>query len=130
MTQGSFENKVAPAALEREIAHMRQAISTAKFVASITAAIAATFVAGTLQVDPQTHWDHAAAILMAITLGITFSIVWLRPKPHLRELDEDDVEVVEKQARRAHWLMLSLVAFSGLSCVAATLGLLWPGSWQ
>jgi hypothetical protein len=114
---------------EREVAHLRQVISTAKFVVSITAAIAATFVAGTLQVDPQTHWDHAAAILMAITLGLTFWVVWLRPKTHRCELTDATVTDVEKQACWAHWLMVAQVVFSAASCALAAAGLLWPHSW-
>ena len=117
-------------AYEREVAHLRQVINNAKVVVTLTAAIAATFVAGTLQVERATHWDHAAAALMLVTLGLSFWLIALPPKPHVVELDYSAYHVVKKRTCRAHWLLVGQIIFSGLSCAAATIGLLWPSSWQ
>lgn len=117
-------------AREREVAHLRQVIGTAKVVVALTAAIAATFVAGTLQdkVTP-THWDHASLALMAPTLLISFWLV-TRPVPPHVDLDAEAFEKVKKQARRTHFLTELQVGFSALSCIAAAMGLLWPCTWH
>jgi hypothetical protein len=118
------------AAREREVAHLRQVISTAKVVVALTAAVAATFVAGTLQVtqDP-TWWDHASAALMGATLVISSWLLMLPAPPH-GELDETAFELVKKHARRTQYLLQAQVILSVLSCVAATFGLLWASTWQ
>jgi hypothetical protein len=78
---------LTPAAREREVNHLRQVIGTAKVVVALTAAIAATFVAGTLQVNsPETRWDHVSAVLMAFTLIVSFWLV-TRPVPPHAEID-------------------------------------------
>lgn len=78
---------MTPDAREREVKHLRQAIGTAKVVVALTAAIAATFVAGTLQVNsPETWWDHASAVLMAFTIIVSFWLV-TRPVPPHAEID-------------------------------------------
>jgi hypothetical protein len=121
---------LTPAAREREVNHLRQVIGTAKVVVALTAAIAATFVAGTLQVNsPETRWDHVSAVLMAFTLIVSFWLV-TRPVPPHAEIDGTAFDKVKNQARVTHCLVQVQVTLSGLSCVAATLGLLWPSTWQ
>jgi hypothetical protein len=121
---------LTPAAREREVQHLRQVIGNAKVVVALTAAIAATFVAGTLQdTNTETWWDHASAALMALTLVISFWLV-TRPLPPHAEIDEKAFNSVKDHARRTHLLTQAQVILSGLSCVAATMGLLWPSTWQ
>jgi hypothetical protein len=121
---------MTPDAREREVKHLRQAIGTAKVVVALTAAIAATFVAGTLQVNsPETWWDHASAVLMAFTIIVSFWLV-TRPVPPHAEIDETAFDKVRDRARRTHCLVQVQVVLSGLSCVAATMGLLLPCTWQ
>jgi len=120
---------MTPEAREREIAHLRQVINTAKLVVALTAAIAATFVAGTLQEpSPSTYWDHASAALMAITLLISFWLI-AQPVPSHAELDAKTFDDVKEHARWTHSLTQLQVIFSLASCVTATFGLLWPSTW-
>jgi len=131
MTQDSPEHQATPDAYARELTHLRHVISTAKIVVPISAAIAATFVAGTLQVvDPSTHWDHLAGVLMLATLGLTIWVAALRPKTHEHEADREAFEAAKKQTCWAHWLMVAQVSLSVASCIASGLGLLWPCTWQ
>jgi hypothetical protein len=106
-------------------------IGDAKIVVALTAAIAATFVAGTLQVTgpPETWWDHASVALMALTLAISFWLV-TRPLPPHAEITKAAFDEVKAHARRTHIVTQVQVIFSGLSCAAATMGLLWPNTWQ
>jgi hypothetical protein len=120
---------MTPAAREREVQHLRQVINAAKVVVALTAAIAATFVAGTLQENEKpTWWDHASALLMAITLIISFWLI-TQPVPPRSEIDEATFDNLRDHARWTHSLVQVQVLLSGLSCVTATLGLLWPYTW-
>lgn len=122
--------EMTPAAREREAAHLRQMINAAKVVVALTAAIAATFVAGTLQeTNPPTWWDHASAVLMAVTIVVSFWLV-MQPVPPHAEIDAATFDTVRDHARWTHVLTQVQVVSSGLSCVTATLGLLWPSTWQ
>ncbi len=56
---------------EREVAHLRQVISTAKIVVTLTAGIAVTFVAAELQGQHSTCWEIAAAFFTVPMLGAT-----------------------------------------------------------
>src|SRR5690349_657890 len=103
MTEQPQGARSTPTSLEAEVLHLRQVISTAKVVVALTAAIAATFVAGTLQVDTKTYWDHTSAVLMVVTLGLSFSLV-TRPAPPHSDL-ETAFENVKEQADHAHWVM-------------------------
>lgn len=109
---------------------LRRVISTAKLVVNISAAIAATFVAGILQATPATHWDHAAGLLMIATLVLTFWVVALRPKSHDKLQDPEAFARIERQMFKAHWLMVAQLGFSFAACLVSGLGLLWPCSWQ
>jgi hypothetical protein len=128
MTNQSQGASSTPTSLEAEVSHLRRVISTAKVVVALTAAIAATFVAGTLQVEKETYWDHTSAVLMIVTLGLSFWLV-TRPVPPHSDL-ETAFKDVKKQADRAHCVMQCQVIFSALSCLTATVGLLWPCSWH
>jgi hypothetical protein len=120
---------MTPAAREREIGHLRQVINTAKVVVALTAAIAATFVAGTLQVTtPEAWWDHTSAVLMLVVLILSFWLI-TRPAPSRGDLDAETFNDVRDHARCAHRVMQWQVFFSGVSCATATMGLLWPTSW-
>jgi hypothetical protein len=63
---------------EREIAHLRHVISTAKIVVTLTAGIAVTFVAAELQGTESKCWESAAAIFTVPMLGATLGILMLR----------------------------------------------------
>jgi hypothetical protein len=104
-------------------------INSAKVVVALTAAIAATFVAGTLQDhDKPTWWDHASAVLMSITLVLSFWLI-AQPVPSHAEMDATTFDEVKDHARWTHSLTQAQVVLSGLSCVSATFGLLWPSTW-
>ena len=121
---------MTPDAREREVKHLRQVIGNAKVVVALTAAIAATFVSGTLQAtQPETWWDHASVALMALTLVVSFWLI-TRPLPPHAEIDSETFDEVKDHERGTHLLTQVQVILSGLSCVAATLGLLWPSTWQ
>jgi hypothetical protein len=117
--------------LEREVKHSRQVVSTAKLVVTFSAAVAATFVAGTLQVADSssansTSWDQRAAWLMAAAIVFTIIVVVLPPRHHEGELDKDDLDEARKYTWCVYFLMLTQLAFSLASSVAATVGLLHP----
>jgi hypothetical protein len=61
MSEQSQEDPAAEHQYEREVAHARHVIQTAKLVVTFSAAIAATFVASALQTDDPDCWDIAAA---------------------------------------------------------------------
>ncbi|MDT5017389.1 MAG: hypothetical protein QOD39_3549 [Mycobacterium sp.] len=118
--------------LEREVKHSRQVVSTAKLIVTFSAAVAATFVAGTLQVTDSsspansTSWDQWAAWLMAAAIVFTIIVVLLPPRHHDGELDKDDLDEAKKYAWCVYRLMIAQLACSLASSVAATVGLLHP----
>jgi len=113
-------------AYEREVTHLRHAINTAKIVVTLTAGIAATFVAAELQVTDRNPWEKTAALLIIPMLCATFWILVLRPPSHDHEMDLDTYTKTKDLADLVHRLMVAQVAFSALSSVVAALGLLIP----
>jgi hypothetical protein len=116
---------------DREVTHSRQVMSTAKLVVTFSAAIAATFVAGALQVndaraDHPTSWDTLAAMLMIPTALITVAVVVLPPRHRDGKLDHGAAENAKCWARWAYGLMTAQIAFATASSVVAALGLLFP----
>ena len=111
---------------EREVAHARQVISTAKLVVTFSVAIAATFVATEMQVSDRTSWEVRSAIAMGVTLVLTFVVVALAPSPPKGELDDNELTRLRKWACWAHYLMATQVFFSALACFIAGVGLLRP----
>jgi spore maturation protein SpmB len=109
---------------EREVKHLRHVISTAKLVATFSAAFAATFVASTLQTDARDGWDIAAAVLMVPTLVLTFCVVFLRPKHHLEELGAAAFDSVKLRADWAHLLTVIQVGLAAAASGVAAIGLL------
>jgi hypothetical protein len=116
---------------EREVGHSRHVIANAKLVVTFSVAIAATFVAGALQVSApkQTRWDHASAWLMIPTAVFTICVILLPPGHRKGELKQGDVLNARTWARLAYGLMIAQVTFSAASSVVAALGLLFP-KWQ
>ena len=94
-----------------DVAHSRQSVHNAKLVVTFSAAIAATFVATTLQVGDPNSWEKWAAALMGLTLVLTLCVVVLPPKHST------------KWTNRAYCLMVAQVFLSTGASVAATIGL-------
>jgi hypothetical protein len=94
--------------LEREVAHARQVISTAKLVVTFVAAIAATFVA------------------TAISLGLTIRILMIPSKPHRGELDETAFTEATTLLDQVHCLLRWQLGFSAAASLVAAVGLLSP----
>ncbi|MFL6083262.1 MAG: hypothetical protein ACJ74F_08635 [Mycobacterium sp.] len=116
---------------EREVTHSRQVMSTAKLVVTFSVAIAATFVAGALQVNDThasspTSWDSAAAILMIPAALITVVVIVLPPRHREGKLDPAFANNAKCWARLAYGLMVLQVAFASASSVVAALGLMFP----
>jgi hypothetical protein len=109
---------------DREVGYSRHVIHNAKLVTTFSAAIAATFVATTLQTDPLSNWDKAAVALMGATLVVTFCVIALRPKHHDAEISASDLQHAKRRTHRAHWLMVAQLVLSSASCVVAAIGLL------
>jgi hypothetical protein len=132
VTEGS--NDQTDKWVEREEAHARQVISTAKLVVTFSAAIAATFVAAVMQAPNTIWWDTVAAGLMAVALGITVRVVLLPSRPEEGRLDKDTFKDPSKRviaadkavqlADRTHHLTKIQIWFSALSSLVAGLGLL------
>jgi hypothetical protein len=103
--------------VEREVAHSRRVISNAKLVVTFSAALAATFVAGTM--DKQRGlWDEVALIFMGLTLIYTVRVVLLRHGAHEGEMDRDVFERAKQVADKAHRLMVKQVILSLLTVAA------------
>ena len=111
---------------EREVAHLRQVISTAKIVVTLTAGIAVTFVAAELQGQHSTCWEHAAAFFTVPMLGATMGILMLRAPSHESHVDVEAFRETKSVADLVHWLMVAQVGFSAVSGLVAALGLLIP----
>jgi hypothetical protein len=109
---------------EREVAHLRQVVSTAKIVVTLTAGLAVSFVAAELQGQGSNSYELSAALLTIPMLVATFGVLWLRAPSHNGELGEKEFEKTEDAANRAHWLMITQVLFALLSGVVASIGLL------
>ncbi len=111
---------------EREVAHLRQVISTAKIVVTLTAGIAVTFVAAELQGEHSVCWEIAAAIFTVPMLGATMGILMLRAPSHESHVDVEAFRETKSVADLVHWLMVAQVGFSAISGLVAALGLLVP----
>ena len=104
---------------EREVAHSRRVISNAKLVVTFSAALAATFVAGTMDKDHQHGlWDEVALIFMGLTLIYTVRVILLRHGAHEGDMNRDVFERAKQIADKAHRLMVSQVFLSLLSIAA------------
>jgi hypothetical protein len=117
---------------ERELAHSRQVIATAKLVVTFSAAIAATFVATSLQGRDENYWDDSAAFLMLLTLVLTIYVVLLPSRHHkgdLGHMSDLAFQALQTSTQRAHRLMVAQVALSVLASAVAALGLL-AGDWH
>jgi hypothetical protein len=109
---------------DREIAHQRQAISTAKIVVTLTAGLAVSFVAAELQGQDSHGFELTAALLTVPMLIATFWVLWLRAPSHQGDVGPVEFKETEGVANLAHWLMIGQVAFALLSGAVATVGLL------
>ena len=119
---------------DREEAHARQVISTAKLVVTFSAAIGATFVSAVMQAPNTVWWDTGSAVLMLIALGITIKVVLLPSRPEEGRLDKEAFKDAEQRliaagkavqlADRAHKLVKRQVWFAALASFVAGLGLL------
>jgi CDP-diglyceride synthetase len=106
-------------------------VTTAKLVVTFSAAVAATFVAGTLQVADQdnpvtTQWDWAATWAMAAAAAVTIVVVVLPSRHHQGELDEHDLNDARSYARCVNALMVVQLVLSVVASIIATIGLLHP----
>jgi len=113
------EHSGTPKWVEREVGHSRRVISNAKLVVTFSAALATTFVAGTMDKDHQHGlWDEVALVFMALTLIYTVRVVLLRHGAHEGEMDRDVFERAKQIADKAHRLMVRQVILSLLTVVA------------
>jgi hypothetical protein len=78
MDQDSQADYGTAKCVEPEDAHARQVLSTAKLVATFSAAIAATFVSAAMQNNDKAWWSEASAVLMLLVLLITLRVVLKR----------------------------------------------------
>jgi hypothetical protein len=118
-TQRMTEDCSTSSWVEREVAHSRRVISNAKVVVTFSAALAATFVAGTMDAGHQHGlWDEVALIFMGLTLIYTVRVVLLRHGAHEGEMDRDVFERAKQIADKAHRLMVKQVILSLLSIAA------------
>jgi hypothetical protein len=111
---------MTPLARERELAHSRHLISTAKLVVTLSVAIAATFVS-TAYKKAVGRWDEGGVALMIVTLALTVVIVAFAPSPPKGDVDGAALKRFRCWARWAHWLMVLQVLTSALSVVAVIL---------
>jgi hypothetical protein len=122
--------------VEREEAHSRHVLNTAKLVVTFSAAIAATFVAAAMQENDTAAWSEIAAGLMLVTLLVTLRVVRLKRASSLDpgELANQPTGEVQaallaaaikdkESAKSAHRLMVWQVRLSVLSSVVAAIGL-------
>jgi hypothetical protein len=121
--------------VEREDAHARHVLSTAKLVVTFASGIAAGFVAAALQENDKGAWSIVAAVLMLFALIWTLRVLLKRKF----EVSSDDVEgkspgevqaalkaaaLADKAvADSAHGLMVRQVLLSLASSVAAAIEL-------
>ena len=61
---------------DREVAHLRQVISTAKIVVTLTGGLAVTFVAAELQGTRSDGWEQVG---FAVLSGVVAALGLLRP---------------------------------------------------
>ena len=109
---------------ERELAHSRRVVGTAKLVVPFSAATAATFVATALQTGDPTRWDKWSAWLLIPALVITVAVVLLPPFHHKGKLEPNALDSIKKWTWTAYWLMVIQVGFSATSALVAVVGLL------
>lgn len=111
MTKVSGHGATDP--VDPEVTHSRQSVHNAKLVVTFSAAIAATFVASTLQTGEPNSWEKWAAGLMGVTLILTLFVVALPPKHSTR------------WTNWAYGLMVAQMVVSTAASVAATIGLVF-----
>jgi hypothetical protein len=122
---------------DREEAHARHVIATAKVVVTFWAAIAAAFVATAIQDQGSKCMDGLAALCTALALILTAVVVGLPSRPQDAELEieeiskpSDRITAASAAVKRADLLHVLTVIQVGLSILASTLaglGLLFPG---
>jgi hypothetical protein len=121
--------------VEREDAHARQVLSTAKLVVTFSAAIAAGFVSAAMQNNDSGWWSETSAGLMFVVLYITLRVV-LKQAPRLesKKLEghpHEEVQAALKGAAiadkgvadAAHSLMVWQVRLSVVTSIVAAIGL-------
>jgi hypothetical protein len=122
--------------VEREDAHARQVLSTAKVVVTFSLPLAATFVVAAMQNNDKARWSEISAGLLI--LAVTYTIRVLRKRKS--ELDPTTVEkksadivqaalktaaLADKAvAEAAHRLMVRQVWLAALSSLAGAIALL------
>jgi Na+/melibiose symporter-like transporter len=122
--------------VEREDAHARQVLSTAKLVVTFSLPIAAGFVSAALQKDDKAGWAITAVVLMAFALLLTLRVVVRKrgsdvDPSHLEGKPPNEVQAVlksaavadKKVAQSAHGLMVWQILLSSASAVAAVVEL-------
>jgi hypothetical protein len=122
--------------VEREDAHARQTLSTAKLVVTFSLPIAAGFVSAALQKDDKATWAITAVVLMALALLLTLRVVVRKRASNLDPADlegkpPDEVQAAlkaaaladKKVAHSAHRLMVWQILLSSTSAVAAVVEL-------
>lgn len=131
MNDQSPEDPMSEKWAEREEAHARQVVTTAKVVVTFWGAIAATFVATAIQTPSNKCLDRTAAILMLLALIVTAVVVAVPSRPRaggdkFKDAQErtQAAEAAAKRAEDLHWLMVIQVMLSGLAGVIAAIGLL------
>jgi predicted PurR-regulated permease PerM len=119
---------------DREEAHARQVVTTAKVVVTFWGGIAATFVATAIQTAGNKCLDRTAAILMLLAVVVTAVVVAVPSRPkaggHKFKDAQERTQAAEAAAKRAedlHWLMVIQVVLSGLAGILAAIGLLTAG---
>jgi Na+/melibiose symporter-like transporter len=122
--------------VQREDAHARQVLSTAKVVVTFSLPIAAGFVSAALQKNDKAGWAITAVVLMALALLLTLRVV-VRMRSHNVDIADlegkaaDEVQATLKSAaladtrvaQSAHRLMAWQILLSSASAVAAVVEL-------
>jgi hypothetical protein len=122
--------------VEREDAHARQVVSTAKLVVTFSLPIAAGFVSAALQKNDKAGWAITAVVLMALALLLTLRVVVRMRAQNVDPADlegkaADEVQATLKSAaladkrvaQSAHKLMVWQILLSSASAVAAVIEL-------
>ena len=110
--------------IEREVKHSRHVIANAKIVVTFSAAVAATFVATSMQAKGQGCWNDVASGFMLATLILTGWVVLKRTKSHQGRLVQADFDNAVKLVDEVHCLVKWQLAFSLISSCVAAVGLL------
>jgi hypothetical protein len=121
--------------IEREDAHARHVLSTAKVVVTFSSGIAAAFVAAAMQKDHKGPWSIVAAVLMLVTLFYTLKVLLQRaskvepeevagkPPAEVHDTFRDAALADRGVANTTHRMMVRQVLISLVSCIAAAVEL-------